>query len=233
MFGLDDVIGLGGAAMSVAGSVAQGLFSARQAAMNRDFQENMANSQIQRRVADAEAAGINPIFAVSGGSGAAAPSGAVASTPSLDPMVGIASAASAFRTYQEGRKAKAEADVTSAAVSAAKPALDLVSDPARLRGELTDLFESVAEKTSTGAKSAQSAFGRVQESVSDAVRRVEDYLRGSSESGGSVSRGGGSRAPTSAVDVERGYSSTLPGGAVVGRPVPGQLNILRLKRQSR
>lgn len=45
-------------------------FSAKEARKNRDFQERMAGTQWQRRVADMRKAGINPLFGISGGSGA-------------------------------------------------------------------------------------------------------------------------------------------------------------------
>ena len=55
-------------------------FNAEQAAIQRQWQENMSNTQYQRAIKDMSAAGLNPILAVTGsGIGTGVPSGATAS----------------------------------------------------------------------------------------------------------------------------------------------------------
>lgn len=86
IFGIDDML-IGGA-ISGLGSIGASLFNmdstektneanAKQAQMNREFQERMSNTAYQRGMSDMRAAGLNPILAYQKG-GASSPSGAQA-----------------------------------------------------------------------------------------------------------------------------------------------------------
>lgn len=57
-----------------------------EAERNRDWQEDMSNTSVQRRIADLKAAGLNPLLAVSSASsGASTPSGGQANIEHFDP----------------------------------------------------------------------------------------------------------------------------------------------------
>lgn len=81
-----------GGLLGLGTAIVGGVFSAKAAKANRDFQERMSSTSHQREVADLKAAGLNPIL--SAHSGASSPGGAVADVPDVGEHVsrGVASA---------------------------------------------------------------------------------------------------------------------------------------------
>lgn len=116
-------IGLVSGIAGIGGSMWQNRQNVNLSREQMRFQERMSNTEIQRRMADARTAGVNPIYAL-GTSGASAPTGSL--THVENPLEGgISSAIDAMRssadlhvmeanwqkTRQEARILKAEADM--------------------------------------------------------------------------------------------------------------------------
>ena len=94
---------LGSAYLGYRGAKKQNIASAQQAQQQMDFQREMSNTAVQRRMADLKAAGINPILA--GTDGASSPGGAQArmENPS-DPAIRAATARAQIRNLEATNK---------------------------------------------------------------------------------------------------------------------------------
>lgn len=101
-------------AAPILGSVVEGIFSAKNARDNRQFQQRMSDTAHQREVADLRKAGLNPILSATGGPGSSTPQGAVAAAPDLSRAATSAAMLKQQMALNEAsiRKMEAEAENT-------------------------------------------------------------------------------------------------------------------------
>jgi len=128
-------------------------FNAGEAAKNRDFQEQMSNTQYQRATKDMMAAGINPMLAVSqGGAGNVSGSSASTSAPSTAPAQGSQASGSAASPAGLARGAQAQqfnylasGISTAASVGQTIAGLEKLREETRYTSAKADQEESIAE----------------------------------------------------------------------------------------
>lgn len=108
-----------GAISSYFGQREANLANARQASVQRTFQERMSSTAHQREVADLRAAGLNPILSAGGGPGASSPSGAMPNIRS-NTEAGAASASALPRLMADLKQIKANTELTKAQIPGAE-----------------------------------------------------------------------------------------------------------------
>lgn len=142
-------------ASAVGGSLVSGLFSAKQASDNRDFQEDMSNTSYRRAVKDMRKAGLNPILAAGRLGGASTPSGAMASIPDLG------------ATYNSARSVEADTSLKAVQEVLSEQLIPGAKAIAKVAGAALQLVDSIDKQ-----------LGGMNNAVDEFVNRAADYLKG-------------------------------------------------------
>lgn len=152
-------------------------FNASEAQKSRDYQTQMSNTQYQRAVGDMQAAGLNPMLAVSQG-GAGTPAGATAtvgtgSAPTASTSAASAGSASGPAASMRGYQFQ---DQVGAAVSSAMRGMEL--SQALKRGDLENqqiaaATDNIEAKTVTEHASAS----QVEQSTSNLKQQLENMQK--------------------------------------------------------
>ncbi len=179
----------------IAGAVVGGIFSAwgqsranranrQEAKKNREFQERMSSTAIQRRMADLRAAGLNPILA--GKHDASSPGGSMATMGNVGAAAteGAASGATTARLVSVGiRKTEAEIRLIGAQADALKP----ISTGAKQVGDWMEtirdadwpaMWDQLKRDATKGANSAKAATAAIKKEWDSLGPRIQKLLRG-------------------------------------------------------
>jgi len=142
---------LGSAALGYYGQKKTNIASAQQAQQQMDFQKDMSNTAVQRRMADLKKAGLNPILA--GGKEASSPAGQQAPVGNrMQAAIASASAAQALKnakaqeelTYVQEAKTMRESEIASAGAERARLDVDIMRQPLYKYARAIELYGNAA-----------------------------------------------------------------------------------------
>lgn len=139
--------------------------AAKAAAKQRQFEADMSNTAIRRRVTDLRLAGLNPMLAYSQG-GASTPSGATASTTDANTMIN--SGFTQARVENETQAARASIANTEADTDNKLATADNIRTDTALKAAQIPVQEGTATKLSA-------EVGQISQMIRESIARVEQF----------------------------------------------------------
>lgn len=151
--------GVAGAIGGVASTILGNNSAKHEAEVNRDWQENMSNTSVQRRVEDLKAAGLNPLLAVSSASsGASTPTGAQAQLKHFNPA-DISALASARLVSAQAKAQEQENSMFDTKMEGLKLQNELMQ-----RGVINSKVEEELDRAKT--------FGEIERALTEGYKRA-------------------------------------------------------------
>lgn len=188
MFGWDDAIMAGGAALDFLGGQMTNDYNAEEAANQRRFEEKMTRNRYQYQVEDMKKAGLNPVISATAGA-PGAPSGASAS--GINPMRGISNTAMDVARFHKIDKPIAEANLQSikANTAAALSQKNLNDANTHVQNTANHIQKLAIPAASNSSDVEKSALGKYGAYASKVGSLLGSFVPGSKLFSGSKSGG--------------------------------------------
>lgn len=164
---------LGSAALDMVGARQSQIASAKQARLQREWQERMSSTAHQRAVKDLRAAGLNPVLSAMGGLQSSTPSGGVAAQAQMQTNA-VATGLNAYKLMQEIKNLQATERNIGSQTDLNEADLKKRSFWGDLYQWLTDSRKATSENIATTGKGALEMFKEKEKAKAEKQRKQKE-----------------------------------------------------------